>query len=170
MQESMRDLYGWALWWQSPRICELGVRSGHSTVAFLSALEAEGSRGHYGHLWSFDLEEPQVPEAVAGCPWWTFTRADARDDAAPLLLPRPVDVLFLDLDPHTYESTYAELELWAPTVARGGVILVHDAGTALFPGVPDAMADYQRAAAGQGRTLDLRVKPGEYGLGILRAR
>ena len=170
MQESMRDLYGWALWWAPARICELGVRSGNSTVAFLAALSAEQSRGQYGHLWSFDIEPPEVPEVVADCPWWTFTRADVREAGTPRLLPGQVDVLFIDTDPHTYESLYTELELWAPRVARGGVILAHDADTAEFPGIPRALADYCRNARIQGRHYDLRIKEGRWGLGILRYR
>ncbi len=170
MQENMRDLYGWALWWAPARICELGVRAGNSTVAFLTALEAEMTRGQYGHLWSFDLEDPEVPDVVRDCPWWTFTRADARDPGTPWLLPDQVDVLFLDTDPHTYESTYTDLEFWAPRVARGGVILAHDADTNEFPDVPRALGDYVRNARAQGRHYDFRVKEGRWGLGILRYR
>lgn len=48
-------------WGKRKVILELGVRGGISTSALLAGVEKSG-----GHLWSVDVEEPQVPAAA----WW----------------------------------------------------------------------------------------------------
>lgn len=106
------------------KVLELGVRTGNSTVAFLAAAEQAD-----GHVWSVDLDPPHAPDGK----WvrsgrWTFLQGNDLKIPLPEESPgvplRP-DVLFIDTD-HTYDHTLAELRRFVPTVAEGGVILMHD--------------------------------------------
>jgi hypothetical protein len=83
-------------------------------------------------------------------------------------------VLFIDLDPHSFEQTLAALMMWAPRVRPGGVILCHDTE---WPEI-----NYVRPGAAEsevGRALDTFCKlrghewenrHGCNGLGVLRIR
>lgn len=106
----------------APRILEIGVRSGNSTSAFLAAC----ARTPAGHLYSVDINPPQVPEQWARCGYWSFERC-ASEDAVPELLGWPLsyDIVFLDGD-HSRAATLAALRKWVPYVAAGGVALCHD--------------------------------------------
>lgn len=97
------------------QVVELGVRSGLSTVAFLSAMEVTG-----GEVWSCDIDRPAVAACVAGHERWTFVWADDLEvvDDAP-----ECDVLFIDTS-HAYDHTRAELDAYASKARK--VILLHD--------------------------------------------
>jgi cephalosporin hydroxylase len=97
-------------------VIELGVRSGNSTAAFLSAVTEHG-----GHVFSNDLHAPPVP--WVGHEQWTFIKGD--DLEVHDQLPNNVDVLFIDTS-HFFQHTAAELELYVPKVKPGGVVLLHD--------------------------------------------
>lgn len=99
-------------------VIELGVRSGNSTAAFLAAQEAAG-----GHLWSVDVEAPQVPPSWHDSALWDFLLASDLEVADEL--PDDVDVVFIDTT-HAYEQTVAELRLYAPKLKPGGLFLLHD--------------------------------------------
>ena len=125
--------------WEDPVVLELGVRSGNSTAAFLAAVEKNG-----GHVWSVDVSRPRVPMEWFESDIWTFIEGD--DLGVADLLPQTVDVLFIDTS-HAYRQTLLELELYAPRVRPGGVILLHDtelefpeAGDAGDPPFPVAVA------------------------------
>ena len=168
--DHLPELYHWARGWHFAHIVELGTRSGNSTSAFLAGVEAD----RRGHVWSFDLDQAQVPDSWHGSEYWTFTRADALSPAALAAAPAGIEVLFIDLDPHSFDQTLAALSLWAPRVVPGGVILCHDTE---WPEV-----NYVRpgaAESGVGRALDVyaglhglewRNKSGCNGLGIMRIR
>ena len=102
---------------------ELGVRTGNSTVAVLAAAEEAD-----GHVWSADLEPPHAPDDQ----WvhsgrWTFLQGDDLEvtpEESPGVPLRP-DVLFIDTA-HTFDHTLAELRRFVPSVAEGGVVLMHD--------------------------------------------
>lgn len=113
-------------------VVELGVRTGISTVAFLSALEQTE-----GRLWSCDIRPPDVPSEVSRAPHWTFCLGDDVDMAG--AAPRPVDILFIDTS-HTYEHTLAELRAYVPLVRPGGLVLAHDTGS--YPDVARALDEY----------------------------
>lgn len=100
------------------QVIELGVRSGNSTAAFLTAAEE-----HDGHVWSVDIAPPHTPTEWRHTGRWTVI---VNDDLVIVdELPNQVDVVFIDTS-HTYDQTLAELHAYAPKVRPGGVILLHD--------------------------------------------
>lgn len=115
-----------------PVILELGVRAGVSTVAWLYALERQGT----GHLWSVDGAHPVADEFgndllgdLFGHPQWTFIQKWDNDPECLAQLPKQADVILVDSQ-HTYEVTSEELELYVPRVRPGGRMYFHD--TALY--------------------------------------
>jgi len=97
------------------QVVELGVRSGLSTIAFLSAMEATG-----GSVWSCDIDQPRLPDVVSQHDRWSFVWGDDMEmvDEAP-----ECDVLFIDTS-HGYLHTLAELNAYSSKVAK--IILLHD--------------------------------------------
>lgn len=117
IQYAMPRLHESCRWRQQPAVLELGVRSGQSTSSFLAAAELSA-----GHVWSVDVNPPDVPPHWLESGLWTFTRGD---DMTVPLPPVAVDVLFIDTT-HTYEHTLAELRRFVPLVKPGGTVLLHD--------------------------------------------
>lgn len=134
------------------KVIELGVRYGHSTIAWLYALR------HGGHLWSVDCSFPIPadphstsaydsinlldPQGALGViPWWTFILGyDTWDSVLECLPDDGVDIVFLDTN-HVYEETLVELDLYLPRVRPGGRIFLHDTaleatGNAVTPQPP----------------------------------
>jgi len=59
-----------------------------------------------------------------------FMREDSHDETTKTVLishlnNKPIDVLFIDGD-HTYDGVKKDFELYAPLVAKGGIIIFHD--------------------------------------------
>lgn len=106
-------------------VIELGVRSGVSTSALLSAVQIR----QYGCLVSIDIEMPTSPPLWAYHTQWHFLQGDDLDPAivakAAVYFPEGINVLFIDTI-HTYEHTLAELRTYGPMVRPGGKILLHD--------------------------------------------
>jgi predicted O-methyltransferase YrrM len=161
IQEQMPLLYDAARRRPQVKVLELGVRNGNSTAAFLAAAEEAG-----GHVWSVDTD----PVAADTSSWeasgrWTFLRGDDLEvtpEESPGVPLRP-DVLFIDTS-HTYEHTLAELCRLVPSVAAGGVVLMHD--TLLTWDHPE----YQVAKAldtfcGETGRSWAEISGGRYGLG-----
>lgn len=98
-------------------VLELGVRTGNSTAAFLAAAEQVD-----GHVWSVDIDPPQVPGWWLGCGRWTLTVGDDMIVTPPS---RRFDVLFIDSS-HRYGHTVAELRRFVPLVVPHGRVLLHD--------------------------------------------
>jgi len=151
------------------QVIELGVRTGESTVAFLTGLEETG-----GELWSCDIQHPlDIKNHVFGNPiadhvWgnfdnWTFTLGNDLEMVAEA--PEQCDVLFIDAE-HTYDHVLAELEAYGPRVRAGGVILLHDSYD-LEPKneVVQAISKYRW---GREDSLPLTNEPGCYGLATIR--
>jgi predicted O-methyltransferase YrrM len=170
IQDHLPELYHWARGWPFAHIVELGTRTGVSTSALLAGVEAD----RRGHVWSYDLDPADVPEAFAASGYWTFCQRDALSPAAVDTAPREVEVLFIDLDPHSFEQTLAALMMWAPLVRPGGVILCHDTE---WPEIRNVTAG--SAESEVGRALDAfckmrghewRNRHGCNGLGVLRIR
>jgi len=116
-------------------ILEIGVHCGISTTAFLSGLEEKVKIGDSaGHLWSVDVH-PSCRYVWFGHSMWTFFCPWSGDKIEPDL---PLDVLFIDGE-HTYQAVLLDLRLWGRRVKKGGLILCHDADSASFPGVRDAI-------------------------------
>jgi predicted O-methyltransferase YrrM len=117
VQYCMPRMHDTAASYPGVAILELGVRSGFSTSAFLAAAEQA-----QGHLWSIDVNDPEVPAHWLESPLWTFIKGD--DVQVPFVAPG-IDVLFIDTI-HTYSHTLAELHRFVPMVKPGGTVLLHD--------------------------------------------
>jgi glycosyltransferase involved in cell wall biosynthesis len=120
-------------------VVELGTRGGASTQALLAGVERRG-----GKVLSIDIEDCSA--VAAGHPLWAFLQGNSTDErtAETAAEWRPIDLLLVDSE-HTTEQVAAELALWAPHVAPGGTICLHDPET--FPGVRRAIEDYTRGRA-----------------------
>lgn len=99
------------------RVLELGVRDGHSTVAFL--------RGGPKKLVSIDVNETKrvakIRAAYEG-PHWSFEKISSLDyDSS-----KGFDILFIDTL-HRYEQCMAELNLHAKHISK--YIILHDTVT-----------------------------------------
>jgi hypothetical protein len=137
-------------------VLELGVRSGESSRAFLTALAQTG-----GKLFSVDTSEdgfddPLFADLRAAC------RTFVRGDSCAVALPDPVwDIVFIDTA-HTYDVTLAELRRFGP---RARCILLHD-WVASRPdhGVEPAVRAFMAENPGNW-TLD--VRPNHNGLATL---
>lgn len=146
-----------------PVIIELGTRSGQSTSCFLAAIR-DG-----GHLWSVDVNTPDVPAHWHELPRWHFLRADDVSALARAWLPAQCDILFIDTS-HEQEHTLAELRAYAPRVREGGMILLHD--TQWVPGDKDLGEPSGPVALALNlycteTGLLWHNRPGFYGLGVL---
>lgn len=104
-------------------IVELGVRTGNSTISFLSGLE----RANNGELFSCDIDPCEhasnLMKSANLSKRWKFTQIDSLSFAE--LFENTIDLVFIDTD-HTYELTKKELEIWSKKVKIGGRILLHD--------------------------------------------
>jgi predicted O-methyltransferase YrrM len=111
-------------WDAGGRVIELGVRSGNSTSAFLSAAQEHRD----GLVFSVDTEPAMVPAEWHRHSYWVFRQDDDLGDAvmqtAKALIPH-ADVLFIDTS-HAYMHTLRELRRWVPLVRPGGRVLMHD--------------------------------------------
>lgn len=110
------------------RIVELGVRTGVSTVAWLSAAEVTD-----GHVWAVDTGP--LPAHVTSAPRCEGIVGRSTDeDVVRRIVDKAgghVDLVFIDTD-HTLELTWAELMTWAPHVYAGGAIVLHDTAVRRF--------------------------------------
>jgi predicted O-methyltransferase YrrM len=157
-------LHDTVLKYEAAKVVELGVRSGNSTAAFLAAVDTVG-----GHLWSADINPPQVPGWWPETGLWTLRIGDDVNPAIAVDMPDEIDVLFIDTS-HHYEHTMTELRTYVPRVKPGGTVLMHDteldqpAGYvgAPFP-VARALDDYCAEAG-----LSWTNNPGCYGLGVIQ--
>lgn len=123
-------------------VLELGTRSGVSTAALLAGVEGRG-----GHVYSVDID-PRSAHVAAGHPQWTFRAGSSTDPQTAAQVYRNAGGSFQAVlvdTLHTDAQVSAELNLWAPYVAPGGTICVHDPET--FPGVRVAV---ERFCAAQG--------------------
>lgn len=133
-------------------VIELGVRYGHSTIAWLHALHGQG------HLWSVDCSFPVPadplslneldstnlldPQGRLGImPHWSFLLGyDTWPEILDMLPQKDVDIVFLDTN-HVYEETLVELDLYIPRIRSGGRMYLHDTaiettGNAVTPQPP----------------------------------
>jgi predicted O-methyltransferase YrrM len=121
IKDEMPYLLGAASGYTKCRVLELGVRTGRSTSAFLTAAARTG-----GHVWSVDVNEPVVPAQWADSGYWTFKRASDMDVVPEIEgWPASYHVLFIDTS-HQRAHTLAELRKFVPYVEPGGVVLCHD--------------------------------------------
>ncbi len=136
-------------------IIELGVRYGHSTAALLSGIEATK-----GHLWSVDNDPTcEFPTEWKGSELWTFVFGNDMDSRVTTILPKEIDMLFIDTA-HTYMQTLHELIEYAPRVKKGGLIACHDTSDRA---VTDALNSYCIS-----EKLSWTCYPHSYGLGVIQ--
>ena len=170
IQEYLPFLYDLARSRQGCRVLELGARRGNSTLAFLAGCAEAG-----GHVWSCDVDDVRLfPDGIgpfAASPRWTFVHGDDMDPTVQSLLPARCDVLFLDTS-HHYRHTLAELRVYVPRVAPGGVALFHDTNVMSWPGyqwdgdvspVAAALDEYCQETGLTWENMD-----GTYGMGVIR--
>jgi predicted O-methyltransferase YrrM len=103
------------------RVCELGVRGGISTIAWLMGLEQTG-----GHLWGVDLSPAPFAHKRL-----SFVQGDDCDQAVIDQVPGDLDVLFIDSS-HHFVQTQREIQLWVPKVGEGGCAVFHDVDVERF--------------------------------------
>ncbi len=134
INEHLMALYMLTRHFKLSTVLELGVRTGESTIALLSA-----AKDIAGTVTSIDIMD--CPEAVSRVDslglskWWRFIKGD---DLA-VEWNDSIDHLFIDTA-HTYEQTLKELQRFEPQVKNGGVITLHD--IVAFPDVLRAINDY----------------------------
>jgi predicted O-methyltransferase YrrM len=147
------------------RVLELGVRSGHSTAAFLAAADQHG-----GRVVSVDINTPTVPPEFWTCGLWRFVKGD--DLTLTGLVDEPVDVLFIDTS-HHYQHTLEELRRFHWEVALDGCILMHDVELKNPEHAPASDPDFPVAAAIEDFLTEFPEWSAEhvsgcYGLAVLR--
>lgn len=108
------------------RVCELGVRGGTSTIAWLEGLRRTG-----GHLWAVDLEPCPIDHRQL-----TFIRGDDCSPEVHGQIPDELDIVFVDSS-HLYAHTQREIELYLPKLAIGGAMVFHDVDGERFAHHPD---------------------------------
>lgn len=133
-------------------ILELGVRAGHSTCAFLSAIKSKK-----GKLVSIDIDDCSD---VFNSPDWEFHRMNDLDFDTNAQF----DIIFIDTS-HTYDQTLAELRKFAPNLKKNGAILLHD--TISYPPVSQAIQAYLKENPNKYECANHR---GFSGIGILRLK
>lgn len=159
---------------RQPRlVVELGTRQAVSTKAIAAALKTyEGSR-----FITVD-PDPACQEYVAGINC-EFLQATGEEVYEQELIGEPIDLLFIDTDPHTYDQTKLWLNTWVTRdLAHGGMALFHD----VYPARPEiqvrqAIEDwlkdlqvsqpYHRLSFAVMKPSGNALKYGPYGLGLL---
>ena len=141
-------------------VVELGTRSGVSTAALLAGVEAHG-----GRVYSIDTDPAsgRLFEHIQ----WRFVHGSSTDQATLDRLLRAesdpglrIQLLLIDTL-HTRSQVEAELALWAPFVAAGGVIAFHD--TESFPEVRETVEDWCRSVG-----LTAEYHSGSNGMAFVR--
>jgi predicted O-methyltransferase YrrM len=180
IQDHLQFLHDAVLVYPRAQVIELGVRSGNSTSALLSAVQETG-----GHLWSCDLRgqgewphnSPFPPEWLE-LPEWTFLAGDSVSEQVLAQMPAVADVAFMDTS-HTFDQQLAELTAYVPRVRPGGVVLVHDTQCVYDPGSGREFRATAEAEGEVARALDAycelagltwvnrHSEPTWYGLGVL---
>lgn len=138
--DHMVFLAGLAAQRPKPLIVEFGTGRGNSTCAFLTGLLHSG-----GHLWSVDIAANHAPSWFLGTGLWSFLQADALGDEPKTWIPHACDIMFVDLDPHSFEQTAAMLDRWMSWVRPGGLALFHDTQWGGGQGVRDALCSWSGA-------------------------
>ena len=128
----MSLLQGFVLGSGVQRIVQLGTHSGYSTL--LLGFFLRRMRAAHG-LYTFEIGEPLcrfTREWIAKAGLSPFVHVELRSSLDPLsptcareYLGGAPGLIFLDSS-HEYGSTLAELEVWYPELAPGGLLVLHD--------------------------------------------
>lgn len=133
-------------------VLEIGVHCGISTTALLAGLEENG-----GHLWSVDVHS-SCRYVHYGHPQWSFCSIWG-EDSWPYVV--DFDLAFIDGD-HSLEAVANDLKKVHGQMNPGGMILCHDADTASFPGVRQAIDEFCDR-----NNLRHELSPGSHGLEVI---
>jgi predicted O-methyltransferase YrrM len=117
------------------RIVELGTATGWTTVSL-----ALGAR-HARVLSADPVVQPHRERYLALAPASARERIElvrAPGAAVAVVGAEPVDLLFVDSS-HERDATVDEWRAWAPRLAAGAVVVLHDYGHPEFPGVAEAV-------------------------------
>lgn len=106
------------------KVIELGVRTGVSTVAWLTGLQDTD-----GHLWCVDVGT--APPMVTSHSRCTFVQGDDLSEDVLGQLPDEVDLVFVDTD-HRYQLTVDEIATYKHRVRPGGCMVFHDVAVETF--------------------------------------
>ena len=121
IMDHLQFMHDTVLAYPDPVVIEMGVRTGNSTSALLSAVTRQG----HGQMWSADIIPAQVPGWWHDIPAWHFMQGDSVSPAVLAWMPAHADVVFMDTS-HTFDQQLAELRAYVPRVRPGGTVLVHD--------------------------------------------
>lgn len=135
-------------------VLEIGCDVGNSTTALLLGVEEHG-----GHVYSVDIN-PACANNFVGYHQWTFIHSSSREIANVLTQIPDLDVLYVDGD-HSYEGAKFDIDGYGCMVREGGLILVHDVEHPDFPGVRQALDEYEH---GQEQKF---IRSGSWGLGVI---
>lgn len=124
INEHLPTLHDLAIKLDAKKVIELGVRTGVSSVAWLTALHQTD-----GYLYAVDVNP--APDHVAKHPRCTFTQGNDLDPFVISQLPDDADIVFVDSD-HRYELTKSEIEAYRGKVRPGGCMAFHDVAVETF--------------------------------------
>ena len=134
INEHLMTLYMLTKHFKLSIVLELGVRTGESTIALLSAAKEIG--GTVTSIDTMDCPEARSKvDSLGLSKWWRFIKGDDLE----VEWNHPIGHLFIDTS-HTYEQTLKELHRFEPKVKNGGVITLHDIVS--FPDALQAINDY----------------------------
>lgn len=135
---------------QGAHIINIGAGAGTSGMAFMEAREdlhvtTIDLRREASALGSLESEELVFKEAG----YWGQARhrqihGDSKQ-AGREWAGGPVDLIFIDGD-HSYEGCRGDIEVWAPHVRRGGLVVLHDYANAPWGDVQGAVHDTLEAS------------------------
>lgn len=137
----------------NPVVIELGVRSGHSTLALLNGLfNIKKGRLYSADIDSCDAAHHSVSQAELYHLWY-FKQVDSIEFAKDF---QQCDLLFIDSS-HEYQHTLNELQIWSPKIKKNGIIILHDILST--DGVPKAIRDFMKKDK-TWTTYNINVGPG----------
>lgn len=141
-----------------PRVLEIGVRHGITTMFLLHAMRETG-----GKLTSVEIDYPfaivaqeRVHEAKLA-PWWELHVADCNFYES-----GEIDMVWIDGD-HSYQQCKKDVERFGSKVRKGGYVVMHDAVNELEPGVAAVVEEMRQSGK-----YDMVVLSHSYGICVAR--
>lgn len=124
INEHLPTLHDLAVKLDAKKVIELGVRTGVSSVAWLTALQQTD-----GHLFAVDANT--APDHVMRHPRCTFIQGDDLDPFVIAQTGQDADIVFVDTD-HRYKLTWDEIDAYSVKVRPGGCMVFHDTEVETF--------------------------------------
>lgn len=166
-EPSVGRFLGQLVYYRKPaNVVELGCFVGWTSAHLALALKAEGQSGS---LYCVDGNQGYLDTALANLKRLgldrkaTFVKGFSLDEAVLAKLPHEIDVLFIDTA-HHYPETLNEIKAYAPRMAIGGCIVLHD--SLCWPGVRRSLIEL----ACQFRVLTFATEKGNGVTVLLNAR